>query len=115
MGDEVGGRGRTVVVPPLTITLLGRFQVAIGEVVIPEAAWQLQKARNLVKSLALAPGHRLTRDELRDARWPDKSPAAAQNLYSTLTVLRRVRAPIAPLRLRGGALTLDTAGSLHVD
>src|SRR5437868_4641663 len=79
---------------PLKITLLGGFRVVIGDVAVPEAAWQLQKARSLVKLLALTPGHRLGRDQVLDALWPEMAPAAAaQNLYSTLNVLRRVVAP----------------------
>ncbi len=39
--------------PAVRVRLLGGFGVTIGGVPVPEAAWQLQKARSLVKLLAL--------------------------------------------------------------
>ncbi|MFN8514670.1 MAG: BTAD domain-containing putative transcriptional regulator [Chloroflexia bacterium] len=103
---------------PLTvrIRLLGGFAVDINGQSIPDAAWRLQKARSLIKLLALAPGHRLTRDEVFDRLWPDFTPeTAANNLYSTLSAARSALAPHIPLRLRGGALALDPAGELAID
>jgi predicted ATPase/DNA-binding SARP family transcriptional activator len=101
---------------PLRISLLGGFVVSIGERAIPAEAWRLSRARSLIKLLALAPGHRLTRDQLVEYLWPDFPPETAiTNLYSTLNAARQVLAPIAPLRLRGGVLTLDATGMLIVD
>jgi DNA-binding SARP family transcriptional activator len=39
----------------------------------------LRKARGLLKLLALAPGHRLHREQLQDRLWPELGPAAAAN------------------------------------
>ncbi|MFN8541250.1 MAG: hypothetical protein U0232_27675 [Thermomicrobiales bacterium] len=103
---------------PLTvrIRLLGGFAVDINGQSIPDAAWRLQKARSLVKLLALAPGHRLTRDEVFDRLWPDFTPeTAANNLYSTLSAARSALLRHIPLRLRGGALALTRPHALTID
>ena len=72
------------------IHLLGGFRVVVGGRPTPEGAWRLRKARNLVKLLALAPGHRLHREQAVDALWPDLAPRdAANNLHQTLYVARR--------------------------
>ena len=57
---------------------------------MPEAAWRLKKARELVKLLALAPGHRLHREQAMDVLWRDRAPAAAaNNLHQAVHVARR--------------------------
>jgi DNA-binding SARP family transcriptional activator len=42
-------------------------------------AWRLRKARSVVKLLALTPGHRLHREHVIEALWPDRDPTAAFN------------------------------------
>jgi predicted ATPase/DNA-binding SARP family transcriptional activator len=102
--------------PPLAIRLLGGFGVTIGARVVTTEEWQLQKARSLVKLLALAPDQRLTRDQILEDLWPDFAPeAAVNNLYRTLNAARQVLAPELPLRLRGGLLALDARGPLTID
>ncbi|MFL5337974.1 MAG: ATP-binding protein, partial [Geminicoccaceae bacterium] len=55
-----------------------------------DTAWRLKKARELVKLLALAPGHRLHREQAMDLLWPDREPtAAANNLNQAVYVARR--------------------------
>src|SRR5438067_1799088 len=57
---------------------------------VPETAWRLKKARELVKLLALAPGHRLHREQAMDLLWRDRGPAAAaNNLHQAVYVVRR--------------------------
>jgi predicted ATPase/DNA-binding SARP family transcriptional activator len=76
--------------PELRVDLLGGFRVAVGGVVVDELAWRSRKARALVKLLALAPGHRLHREQVVEALWPDREPAAASNsLRQALFVARR--------------------------
>ena len=41
---------------------------------LPEKAWRLRKARELVKLLALAAGHRLHREQVMDVLWRDREP-----------------------------------------
>ncbi|WP_162529660.1 ATP-binding protein [Nocardioides caldifontis] len=52
------------------IRLLGGFQVTVGETGVPESAWVRRPATALVKLLALAPGHRLHREQVLEALWP---------------------------------------------
>src|SRR4051812_26159546 len=79
----------------LRLRLLGGFMVAVGGQAVDHAVWRVQKAQSIVKLLALAPGHRLTRDQLLDLLWPDLDPAAAaNNLHRTLYAARRALASI---------------------
>jgi DNA-binding SARP family transcriptional activator len=76
--------------PEVTVGLLGGFSAAIDGVAVPPGAWRLKKARELVKLLALAPGHRLHREQAMDVLWQDLGPAAAaNNLHQALHVARR--------------------------
>src|SRR5919199_2800383 len=101
--------------PAVRVQLLGGFAVTIGGRAVPEAAWRVQKAKALVKLLALAPGHRLPRDQVLDLLWPDFEPeAATNNLYRALHAARRALDPAVPLQLRGGVLALDLPASLAV-
>jgi two-component SAPR family response regulator len=77
-------------VSDVTVTLLGGFAAAIDGVSVREKVWRLKKARELVKLLALAPGHRLHREQAMDVLWPDRGPAAAaNNLHQAVYVARR--------------------------
>ncbi len=72
------------------VTLLGGFAVAVDDLPVPEGAWRLRKARELVKLLSLAPGHRLHREQAMDVLWRDREPAAAaNNLHQAVFVARR--------------------------
>jgi predicted ATPase/DNA-binding SARP family transcriptional activator len=103
----------------LSITLLGGFAVARGDSVVPPDAWRLRKGADLVKLLALAPGHRLHREQVMDALWPDKEPAAASNnLYQALHAARNALGRAAGdgwLDLRDGVLTLGPGGGIGID
>src|SRR5215218_8233888 len=73
------------------VWLLGGFRVSVGPRAITQDAWRLRKAASLVKLLALAPGHRLHREQAMDVLWPDSGRRAASNsLRSTLHAARRV-------------------------
>jgi predicted ATPase len=77
-------------VAEVRLTLLGGFAAAVGGAAVPETAWRLKKARELVKLLALAPGHRLHREQAMDVLWRDRGPAAAaNNLHQAVHVARR--------------------------
>jgi predicted ATPase len=79
--------------PVVSLTLLGGFSAAVDGVPVPETAWRLKKARELVKLLALAPGHRLHREQAMDVLWRDREPAAAaNNLHQAIYVARRALA-----------------------
>ena len=75
----------------VSIKLLGGFAVVAGGEPLTDARWRLRKGRDLVKLLALAPGHRLHREQLMDALWPNGDPvAAANNLNQVVHAARRV-------------------------
>ena len=59
MGTSGGGNNAEVV----RVWLLNGFRISVGSRVIGEDAWRLRKAEAMVKLLALAPGHRLHREQ----------------------------------------------------
>src|SRR3954469_18619115 len=75
---------------PVNVTLLGGFAATVDGVTVPDSSWRLKKARELVKLLALASGHRIHRDQALDVLWRDLAPAAAaNNLHQAVHVARR--------------------------
>ncbi len=99
--------------PNITVTLLGGFSAAVDGEPVPESAWRLKKARELVKLLALAPDHRLHREQVMDVLWRDRAPAAAaNNLHQTVHIARRALDPDA-INVRDEVLSL--AADVDVD
>jgi predicted ATPase len=102
---QAPGRGDTA--PEISIDLLGGFAASRCGEPIAEGAWRLKKARELVKLLALAPGHRLHREQAMDALWRDRIPAAAaNNLHQAVYVVRRALASDA-IQVRDEMLQLQ--------
>jgi DNA-binding SARP family transcriptional activator len=106
------------------IWLLGGFRISVGSSrSIGEEEWRLRKAASLIKLLALAPAHRLHREQAMDLLWPElDSEAAANNLHHALHVARRTLEPSAPtggvssyLHLRGERLALSPEQPVWVD
>jgi DNA-binding SARP family transcriptional activator len=91
----------------LRIELLGGFRVAVGGRVVPDETWRRRKPAAFVKLLALAPGHRVHREQLMDVLWPELEPSAASaNLRKAVHEARRALAP------DNGALLIASAGDL---
>jgi predicted ATPase len=89
------------------VTLLGGFAAESGGSSVPDSAWRLRKARELVKLLALADGHRLHREQAMDALWPDRGPeSAANNLNQAVHAARRALGADA-ITLVDGLLRLE--------
>lgn len=104
----------------LRVWMLGRFEVSVRSRIITEDEWRLKKAASLVKLLALAPGHRLHREQIFDLLWPDLGPrAATNNLHQTLHVARRTLEPEATtsryLSIQNERLRLCPADRLWTD
>jgi DNA-binding SARP family transcriptional activator len=104
----------------MQVQLLGGFAVLVDGRAVPESAWRLRRAKDVVKLLALAQSHRLHREQVMEALWPERSPeAAANNLHQALHVARRAlrAAGGGPelLRLRDGVLDLCPEEDLVVD
>lgn len=104
--------------PDIRIELFGGFRVEIDGRSIPEDAWRQRKPAALVKLLALAPRHRLQREQVMDALWPDLAPeAAAANLRKALHHARRLAEASTgePLIASAGELLALPAEALRVD
>ncbi len=104
----------------LDIRLLGGFAVQADGTDVPDDAWRLRKARALVKLLALAPGHRLHREQVFEVLWPGRDDARAltNNLHQALYAARRALDSAgadgsAMLALRDDVLSLN--GEIAVD
>jgi DNA-binding SARP family transcriptional activator len=90
----------------VSVALLGGFAAAVDAAPVPETARRLKKARELVKLLALAPDHRLHREQVMDVLWPDRGPAAAaNNLHQAVHLARRTLSAGA-IKVRGEMLRL---------
>ena len=77
----------------LRLRLLGGFGADVDGVPVPPAAWQRSSATELVKLLALQPGHRLHREQVVDLLWPDLDPASGtRRLNKALHFARRALA-----------------------
>ena len=103
------------------IRLLGDFRVLVGQRAVENAEWRQKKASALVKLLALAPGHRLHREQATGLLWPDLGRATALNdLRQALHNARRAIAPDPGAGARylgseGRSLVLCPRGNLWVD
>jgi predicted ATPase/DNA-binding SARP family transcriptional activator/DNA-binding CsgD family transcriptional regulator len=103
----------------MRVWLLGGFRVSVGSRTIEGSTWHLKKAAALVKLLALAPGHRLHREQAMDLLWPDLGTrAASNNLRQALHATRRTLDPDASSRYLASedeSLVLCPEGQLWVD
>ncbi|WP_022890516.1 ATP-binding protein [Agromyces italicus] len=108
--------------PLLRVHLLGGFRVTRDGGVQPPEQWTRPSARTIVKLLAVAPEHRLHREELIAACWPDTDPeAASRSLAVALHAARRALEPELAARRPSSYLTSDGAllrldpGTVRVD
>jgi predicted ATPase/DNA-binding SARP family transcriptional activator/DNA-binding CsgD family transcriptional regulator len=99
--------------------LLGGFRVSVGARTITLDAWHLRKAGALVKLLALAPGHRMHREQAMDILWPGSGRRAASgSLRTTLHAARKILDPVTGasyLASEDEWLVLCPGGELWVD
>jgi DNA-binding SARP family transcriptional activator len=100
----------------LEVRLLGRFEVLVDSQPIPADAWAQRRATDLVKLLALAPGHRMPRDEVLETLWPQLgADAAASNLHKAASYTRRALGERGAVVLRGGVVELAPAAEVTTD
>jgi DNA-binding SARP family transcriptional activator/pimeloyl-ACP methyl ester carboxylesterase len=98
------------------IRVLGGFEVSVDGRRVPAQAWQQRRASELVKLLALAPRHRLQREQVIDALWPDLQPdAGAANLRKAAHYARAALGSKEAVVLRGGRVSLWPDAELAVD
>src|SRR3954451_14012661 len=91
---------------PVSVTLLGGFAAAVDGTTVPDTAWRLKKARELVKLLALARGHRLHREQAMDVLWRDRRPAAAANTFPRAVYVARRALDANAIEVRDEVLRL---------
>lgn len=100
----------------VSIQLLGEFRVTIDGRIIPADAWRRERAAALVKRLALAPGHRLHREQALDLFWPElEAEAAGANLRKAVHFARRVLGEHDLLELNGEVVALAAGAEIVVD
>ena len=79
---------------PLQIRALGRFDVAVDGIPIPEKRWPRRRTKDLLKVLVTDPGQPFTFDQLVDALMPESDVASATaNIQARVSELRRVLEP----------------------
>src|SRR4051794_3324086 len=109
-------RGMIWLMPRLDVRLLGGFEVAVDGQSVAASAWQHRRAENLVKLLALSPGHRLTRDEVVDALWPHlDAKAGVANLHKAAYYARRALGWPEAIVVRRGMVALAPDHPVETD
>jgi DNA-binding SARP family transcriptional activator len=74
------------------------------------------RAADLVKLLALAPGHRLAREQISEALWPTLSPdRGAANVRKAVHHARRTTGTDSAVTTQDGFVELAAEGSVHTD
>ncbi|HEX4518742.1 MAG TPA: BTAD domain-containing putative transcriptional regulator [Gaiellaceae bacterium] len=100
----------------LELCLLGRFEVRVDGLTVPVEAWASGRARELVKLLALSPGHRLPRDRVLEDFWPSLAPdAALANLHKAAHHGRRALEDAGGVVLQGGLVALAPGARIETD
>ena len=105
----------------LRVHLLGGFRVAVGDRPIPAAAWRQKRAAAVVKLLALEPTHRLHREQVLEALWPDLDAETGANnlrvaLHHARQRLTEAGAPPGSFLVRDGeSLLLGPTEGVWVD
>ena len=100
----------------LDVRLLGRFEVAVDARPVGASAWEQHRSADLVKLLALAPGHRLTRDEVVESLWPHLgAKAGVANLYKAAHFARRALGWPDAVVLRRGVVALAPECEVETD
>jgi DNA-binding SARP family transcriptional activator/tetratricopeptide (TPR) repeat protein len=103
-------------VKDVAIRLLGGFEVTVDSRPVPPDGWPQRRAADLVKLLAMAPGHRLARDQVLEALWPHLEPGpAAANLHKAASYARRALGERDAVVLAGGQVQLAPNASVTTD
>ena len=98
------------------ISLMGGFAVRVDGHRVPDRAWRHRRAAELVKILALSSAHRLHREQMMDALWPELPPeAAAGNLRKAVHFARRALGSGGSIMTATEMLELHPEGGISVD
>ena len=91
-------KGNSLDTAVLQIQALGYFQVRHQQELLE---WPTQKSKALFQILLIEPGKLVPTDQLLEHLWPDLPPIKAKNnLWVTVSQLRRVLEPGLPARVR---------------
>jgi pimeloyl-ACP methyl ester carboxylesterase/DNA-binding SARP family transcriptional activator len=98
------------------VRLMGAFSVEVDGRIVDQDHFQRRSAAAVVKLLALAPNHRLHREQVMDALWP-ALPAheAANRLHKAAHYARRATAAMDCVTLRNEMVTLFGTRTVIVD
>lgn len=97
MADDVM-KGNSLDTAVLQIQVLGHFNVRHQQKLLE---WPTQKSKALFQILLIEPGRLIPTDQLLEYLWPDLPPIKAKNnLWVTVSQLRRVLEPSLPARAR---------------
>ena len=100
----------------LAIELLGRSAVTVDDQPVSSDAWRSRRAADVVKLLALAPGHRMHRLQVMDALWPESEPeASGTNLRKALHFARLALADERAIVNEHGVLVLAPEARVDTD
>lgn len=98
------------------IQLLGRFTVTLDGEPVSGDAWRSRRAADVVKLLALSPGHRLHRSQVMEALWPESDPqASGSNLRKALHFARHATRDEQMIVVQQGVLALWPQGEVDTD
>ena len=96
--------------------LLGRFEVRVDSRPVLDSAWPQKRAADLVKVLALADRHRLTRDQVVEMLWPRlAADAGAANLHKAASYARRALGERDAIVVQGGVVALAPGAEVITD
>jgi DNA-binding SARP family transcriptional activator len=99
-----------------SIQLLGSFAVSVNGTAIPDSEWRHRRAAQLVKILALAPAHRMHREQLMALLWPEfADEAGGANLRKALFHTRKAMRFEGAVRNQSDMVALWPDGVLLVD
>lgn len=102
------------------IFLLGEFRVQARGRRIPQRAWRLRRAQQLVKLLCLAPRHSLAPDLILEQLWAEQDGATARHslhqvVYTARRALSAVVAQDACVLWENNLITLCRDGEFRID
>ena len=100
----------------LDVRLLGRFEVAVDTQRVAGSAWEHRRAEDLVKLLALSPGHRMTRGQVVEALWPHlRAEAGVANLHKAAYYARKALGWSEAIVVRRGVVALAPEHRVETD
>ncbi len=98
------------------VQLLGSFALRVDGAPVPATAWDHARGRDLVKLLAISPGHRLVRDRVVDELWPALGrDAGVANLHKAAHHARRAIGHPGAVVLREGHVMLAPEAIVETD